>query len=179
MIETGRMILRGWREGDIAPFHAMGQDPEVMQFLGPAYDWDAAASVIARQNAMLDEHGHCFWALERKADGAFIGFCGLKPGVAGTPVEGQIEIGWRLARAYWGQGYAREAAQAALAWAWINTAAPLVAAITVPANESSWGLMERLGMTRFPGEDFDHPILAEGDPLRRHLVYRIQRPLGL
>lgn len=179
MIETERLILRGWRQRDVSPFHDMGQDPEVMAFLGPFYDWDGAVAVVERQNALLADHGHCFWALESKADGTFIGFCGLKPGVAGTPVEGQLEIGWRLARPYWGQGFAREAAQATLAWAWVNTAAPLVAAITVPANTKSWGLMERLGMTRFPGEDFDHPILAEGDPLRRHLVYRIQRPLGL
>lgn len=179
MIETQRMVLRGWRQRDIDPFHAMGQDPAVMRFLGPPYDWDEAASIVASQNAILAEHGHCFWALEDKISGAFLGFCGIKPGPADTPIAGQAEIGWRLARDNWGRGYAREAAEAALAWTWVNTDAPLVAAITVPANEQSWGLMERLGMTRFPADDFDHPALAEGDPLRSHLVYRIQRPLGL
>lgn len=179
MIETQRLVLRGWRASDVEPFYAMGQDPEVMTYLGPSYDWDGAAAAVDRQNALLAEHGHCFWALESKTDGAFLGFCGIKPGPDGTPIAGQAEIGWRLGRAYWGHGYAREAAEAALAWTWVNTAAPLVAAITVPANVNSWGLMERLGMTRFPADDFDHPALAEGDPLRRHLVYRIQRPLGL
>lgn len=179
MIETQRLVLRGWRSSDVEPFYAMGQDPEVMTYLGPSYDWDGAVAAADRQNALLAEHGHCFWALESKIDGAFLGFCGTKPGPDGTPIAGQAEIGWRLARSYWGHGYAREAAEAALAWTWVNTVAPLVAAITVPANRNSWGLMERLGMTRFPADDFDHPALAEGDPLRRHLVYRIQRPVGL
>jgi RimJ/RimL family protein N-acetyltransferase len=179
MIETERLILRGWRDSDVAPFHAMGQDPEVMLFLGPPSTPEQSAAVVDRQNAILAEHGYCFWALEAKSDGAFLGFCGVKPGVPDTPIAGQPEIGWRLARAYWGQGYAREAAEAALAWMWVNTDVPLVAAITVPANRNSWGLMERLGMTRYADDDFDHPALAPGDPLRRHLVYRILRPLGL
>lgn len=179
MIETDRLVLRGWRAGDAAPFHAMGQDAEVMLFLGPPPSEAHSAEVIDRQNAMLAEHGYCFWALERKTDGAFIGFCGIKPGIANAPIEGQAEIGWRLARDCWGQGYAREAAEATLAWTWINTAEPLVAAVTVADNRRSRGLMERLGMTRFPDEDFDHPDLAEGDPLRCHVVYRLHRPLGL
>lgn len=179
MIETERLILRGWRTSDVAPFHAMGQDPELMLFLGPAYSEADAAATIDRQNALLATHGYCFWALEAKANGAFLGFCGIKPGVADTPLAGQAEIGWRVARSHWRRGFAREAADAALAWMWVNTDAPLVAAMTVPANRASWGLMERLGMTRFPDEDFDHPALAADDPLRRHVVYRIQRPLGL
>ena len=170
---------RAGGESDIDPFHAMGQDPEVMRFIGPAPTVAPVGELVDRQNAILAEHGHCFWALEAKADGAFMGFCGVKPGVPDTPIAGQPEIGWRLASAHWGKGYAREAAEAALAWMWINTAAPLVAAITVPANTRSWGLMERLGMTRYPDDDFDHPALAEGDPLRRHIVYRIHRPLGV
>jgi RimJ/RimL family protein N-acetyltransferase len=179
MIETERLILRGWRAEDTSPFHAMGQDPDVMRYLGPAYDWDAAADVVARQQALQAERGYCFWALEAKHDGAFLGFCGIKPGPDATPIAGQTEIGWRLARDHWGHGFAREAANAVLSWTWINTAEPLVAAITVGDNRRSWGLMERLGMTRYPDEDFDHPALAAGDPLRCHLVYRIQRPLGL
>lgn len=178
MIETERLVLRGWRASDVAPFHAMGQDPEVMRFIGPPPTEADAAAVVERQNAILAERGYCFWALEAKADGAFIGFCGVKPGIANAPIDGQAEIGWRLARGHWGQGLAREAAEAALAWMWINTAEPLVAAITVADNMRSRGLMERLGMTRYPDEDFDHPALAAGDPLRRHVVYRIRRPFG-
>ena len=174
MIETERLTLRPWREADIAPFHAMGQDAEVMHYLGPPATWEDARSAHDRMVACQAEHGCCFWAAERKADGAFIGFCGLKPGKA--PIEDEIEIGWRLARATWGQGYAREAAEASLAWGWANLDVPAIAAITVPANTRSWGLMERLGMTRFPEEDFDHPDLSGDSPLRRHILYRIARP---
>jgi RimJ/RimL family protein N-acetyltransferase len=115
-----------------------------------------------------------FWAIERREDGAFLGFCGVKPGAEDTPIEGEIEIGWRLAHEHWGKGYAREAAQASLDWVWANLDADHVAAITTPGNSNSWGLMERLGMTRAPEDDFDHPK-AVGD-LIPHITYRIARP---
>jgi len=176
VIETGRLILRGWRDADRVPFHAMGNDPEVMRYLGPPMAREAVDAAVDRQNALLDELDHCFWAIERRVDGAFLGFCGLKPGPAGTPISGDIEIGWRLRRDAWGQGYAREAARASLDWGWANLEVPEIVAITVPANTPSWGLMERLGMTRDSAGDFDHPALADGNPLRRHLTYRIARP---
>lgn len=175
MIRTGRLILRPWREADIAPFHAMGQDPEVMRHLGPPISLADAASACDRMIACQAEHGYCFWAVEALADDRFIGFCGLKPGK--PPIEGEVEIGWRLACAYWGQGLAREAAEASLAWGWANLDVPAITAITTPANVRSWGLMERLGMVRHRDEDFDHPDLAPGDPLRRHILYRVARPL--
>lgn len=176
MIETARLILRGWREADIAPFHAMGQDEEVMRHIGPLMPLAEARAAYHRMEAMLAEHGYCFWAIERKEDGAFLGFCGLKPGATGTPIEREIEIGWRLARDHWGQGYAREAAEASLAWGWANLPAPAIAAITTPDNRASWGLMLLLGMTRYPGEEFDHPNVPDGSPLKRHVLYRIARP---
>lgn len=176
MIETERLILRGWRDGDVAPFHAMGNDAEVMRYLGPPMSRADAQAAKERMNATLAQRGYCFWAIERKADGEFLGFCGVKPGPSDTPIADDMEIGWRLRRDAWGQGYAREAAEAALAWAWANTDVPAIAAITVTANANSWGLMERLGMTRDPAGDFDHPAVPEGDPLKRHMTYRIARP---
>lgn len=176
MIETERLILRRWKEDDILPFHAMGQDPEVMRYLGPPTSIADCEAVAARMNALADATGDCFWAVERRADGAFIGFCGIKPGPAGTPIADQPEIGWRLARSAWGAGLAREAAAACLDRAW-RRGTSRVHAITVAANERSWGLMIRLGMTRVEGGDFDHPALSEGDPLRRHLRYAIDRPM--
>ncbi len=175
MITTERLILRPWRDGDVSAFHTMGQDAEVMRYLGPPMDVAACEATVARMNAMAEATGDCFWAVERRADGAFIGFCGIKPGPAGTPIADQPEIGWRLAREAWGQGFAKEAAQACLDRAWALGTAE-VHAITVPANTASWGLMIRLGMTRVIGGDFEHPVLAEGDPLRLHLRYRIARP---
>lgn len=177
MIETDRLILRGWRDADVAPFHAMGNDPDVMRFLGPPMTLGDAESARDRMNAVLAEHGYCFWAVERKADGGFLGFCGVKPGPDGTPIAGELEIGWRLRRDAWGMGYAREAAEAAIAWAWANTDVPGIAAVTATGNANSWGLMLRLGMQRDHGDDFDHPAVPDGSPLKRHIVYRLARPV--
>jgi RimJ/RimL family protein N-acetyltransferase len=174
MIETERLIIRPWRAEDRAPYFALCDDAEVMRYLGPMQSREQTDAVLDRMEAVQAEHGHCFWAVERRADAALIGFCGLLPGK--PPVPGALEIGWRLGRSYWQQGYALEAAQACLDWGWAHTSHPAIHAITVPANRASWGLMERLGMVRVPDGDFDHPALAPGDPLRRHITYRIDRP---
>ncbi|AJP71529.1 GNAT family N-acetyltransferase [Sphingomonas hengshuiensis] len=174
MIAIDRLLLRRWEDRDRAPFHAMCVDPEVMAHLGPPLSRAESDAAIDRQNGLYDSIGHCFWAVERRDDGAFLGFCGLKPGAEATPIEGEIEIGWRLARAHWGRGYAREAAQASLAWGWANLDVPRIAAITTPGNTRSWGLMERIGMVRAPHDDFDHPAAIAA--LRAHITYRIARP---
>lgn len=176
MILTERLILRGWTPADLDPFAAMGQDPRVMATLGPLMSRDEVAALIDRIEGIRAAHGHCFWAIERREDGAFLGFCGVKPGAEDTPIEGEIEIGWRLAHEHWGKGYAREAAQASLDWVWDHLAVDHVAAITTPGNTASWGLMERLGMVRAPQDDFDHPK-AQGH-LIPHITYRIARPAG-
>jgi RimJ/RimL family protein N-acetyltransferase len=175
-LETEWLVLRARRDSDLDAFHALCTDPEVMRYLGPLQSRDEVAAANLRNQALQAEWGYCFWTLERKADGLFLGFCGLKPGPEGTPIEGQVEIGWRMRADCWGRGYAREAAQASLAWAWANLDVPVIAAITNIENTRSWGLMERLGMRRYPDEDFDHPALSEGDPLRPHILYRIRRP---
>jgi len=171
-METERLILREWREEDRDPFFALNSDPAVMEFLpaGTRADSDAA---VERMIATQAEHGHCFWAVERKADGAFLGFCGPMP--AREPLN-EVELGWRLAREAWGHGYATEGARASLAWCWANLDTPTVMAITVPANLRSRRVMEKIGLTYVEGGDFDHPALPEGDPLRRHVLYRIRRP---
>lgn len=176
MIETDRLLLRRWRDADAVPFHAMGQDAEVMRYLGPPMSMEECRAAIRRQNTMADVEGSCFWAMERRADGAFLGFCGIKPGPEGTPIAGRPEIGWRLARHAWGQGLAREAASACLNDAWRRNVRQ-VWAITVAANTRSWGLMIRLGMGRVDNGDFDHPALPDGHPLRRHLCYTIDQLL--
>ena len=172
MIETERLVLRTWRDADRAPFAALNADPAVMQYL-PATDRAASDAGIERMRAAQAEAGHCFWALERREDGAFLGFCGLMP--AREPLN-EVEIGWRLVRDAWGHGYATEAAQASLAWGWVNLDTPTIMAITVPDNIRSRAVMERIGMHYVEGGDFDHPALPEGDPLRRHVLYRIARP---
>jgi RimJ/RimL family protein N-acetyltransferase len=172
MIETPRLVLRPWRDGDREPFWEMACDAEVMRYL-MKLDRVASDARIDDMIVMQDEHGHCFWAVERREDGRFLGFCGVV--VPREPIW-EYEIGWRLSRDAWGQGYAREAAQASLDWSWDHIDAPSIMAITNIENTRSWGLMERLGMTRYPEEDFDHPAVPEGDPLRPHILYRIHRP---
>lgn len=176
VIETERLLLRGWRDEDVGPLFAINDDEEVARYLGPIPSLEDCAGVVTRQNGFQQALGHCFWAMERKEDGVLLGFCGLKPGVRDTPIANDIEIGWRLGRPYWGQGYAREGALACLAWAWSNLDVPRIVAITVQGNSRSWGLMERIGMVRRPGMDFLHPKLAEGDPLRPHIAYLAERP---
>ena len=176
MIETERLTLRGWRDTDAVRHFAMCSDPDVVRYLGLSPSLADSRDVVQRQRRSLDTHGFCFWVVERRADGAFLGWCGIKLGPDATPIAGQPEIGWSLTRSAWGQGYAREAAAACLDWAWRATDWANVFAITVPANRASWGLMERLGMTRVDEGDFNHPALADDDPLRRHILYRIDRP---
>lgn len=176
-IETERLILRSWRDDDRVPFAAMSADAEVMEHLGGVIDRADSDAVIDRLLGEEERHGFTFWAVERIADAALIGFCGLRRGGhEGTPVTAELEIGWRLCRGAWGQGLAREAAEAAIAWGWANTEDARIAAWTVPANLPSWGLMKRLGMVHRPELDFDHPRFPSGHPLCRHIVYTIERP---
>jgi len=170
MLDTPRLILRQWRASDRAPFAAMSADPEVMRHLGPLMDRAASDAIADRIAGQINRDGHGFWAVERKADGAFLGFCGVKVAEVG-PLAGEPELGWRLARAHWGQGYAREGAEAARDWVFDALGKPLVFAMTVPANRASRGLMERIGLVRRPELDFDHPRLALDDPLRPHIIY--------
>ena len=176
MIETERLILRRWEDRDRPTLRAQCDDPEVMRYLLPVPDDAAFEAMLGRMSSWHESLGYTFWVMERRADGIVLGICGLKGGAPDTPIENMVEIGWRLGRDHWGQGYAREAAQASLDWAWANIDAAEIVAITVQDNAASWGLMERLGMVRDVGGEFDHPLVPEGDPLRRHILYRIARP---
>jgi len=175
--ETGRLIIRQWRDSDRADYLATCNTEEVTAHLGgPATVEDVDAS-LARIRKSQEEDGFCYWAVERKEDGAFLGYCGLKhTNLTDSPVEGDIEIGWRLRVDVWGQGYAAEAATAVLEWAWANLAIGRIVSFTVPANRGSWRVMERIGMTRYPDLDFAHPGFAPDHPLSRHITYVVERP---
>lgn len=176
MIATERLLLRRWQDRDRPALRAQVADPAVMRYLLAIPD-DAAFEVhLARLDQWQADHGFTFWVVERTADGAAMGVCGLKRGAPGTPIADQVEIGWRLGADYWGQGYAREAAQASLDWAWANLDTDRIWSITVPQNRASWGLMERLSLSRRHDLDFDHPLVADDSPLKRHITYVIDRP---
>jgi RimJ/RimL family protein N-acetyltransferase len=171
-IFTERLILRPWEDRDRDAAWAMAQDAEVMRYL-PALDREGSDAMVGRFMAMQAEHGHTFWVMERREDGVFLGMCGM---AQPRPPLVEYEVGWRLARHAWGQGYAQEAARATLDWAWANREMPAIVAITVMENRASWTLMQRIGMLRQLDEDFEHPSLPEGHPLRPHILYRIGRP---
>ena len=158
--ETDRLILRDWREEDWPRFWEGTNTPAVMRWLGGVCDADKRAGAQDRLLGYQRDHGHTFWVLERKADGAILGFCGLKRcNQAGGPL-GMMEVGWRLREDAWGQGYAREAATASLDLAFERFGADEVVSLTVARNIASWGLMVRLGMQRredldFANADFD------------------------
>ncbi|MGJ3646841.1 GNAT family N-acetyltransferase [Sphingomonas sp. GlSt437] len=175
MIRTGRLILRAPEPRDRPALHAMWADPLVMAELGPVKDEAASDAVLAKHDAYRHE-GLGFWSLERREDGAVIGFCGLKRGDAHNPIAGEVEAGWIVARAHWRQGYALEAMVAALDYGWRVIAPPRIVAITSSINLKSQAMMERLGMHRLPNGDFDHALMAEDDPLRRMVTYAIDRP---
>jgi len=168
MIATDRLKLRPWRDSDRLPFRMMCADPKVMEHLGGPQTGVQADARVEGFMASQQKHGHCFWALERKADFAFIGFCGLKVcDHKGGEVEGEIEIGWRLRRDAWGQGFAKEAAFACLDWGFTNIDCQRIIALTTNENTRSWGLMDRLGMRRQPDLDFVEP----GNPPESLIAY--------
>ncbi len=159
--ETARLVLRDWRDDDWPTFWQATNTPAVMRWLGGVCDDAKRAAAQERILGYQRASGHTFWAVERKADGALLGFCGLKrSNQAGGP-QGMMEIGWRLREDAWGQGYAKEAAAASLAIAFDRFGADEVIALTVQGNTGSWGLMLRLGMERRADLDFAN---AEFDP---------------
>lgn len=175
-VTTARLLLRGWRESDRDPFAAMNADPEVARYLPTPLDRASSDALVDRMVAHWVEHGFGLWAVERHDDGAFLGFTGLYRPAFEAHFTPAVEVGWRLAREAWGQGFATEAARAALEFGFETIGLAEIVSFTVPDNERSRRVMERLGMTRDPAEDFDHPRLAPGHPLRRHVLYRLARP---
>ncbi|WFL78682.1 GNAT family N-acetyltransferase [Altererythrobacter arenosus] len=164
--ETERLVLRDWRAEDWKPFWEGTNTPAVMRWLGGVADEDKRQGAQDRLLTYKREHGHTFWVVERKDDGAILGFCGLKRSNQGGGPIGMMEVGWRLREDAWGKGYAKEAAQASLELAFTTFGADEVIALTLEGNEGSWGLMKRLGMRRredldFPNDDFDkeNPVI--------------------
>lgn len=172
LIRTERLELRRWRDEDRAPFAEMGQDPEVMRHFPSLLTRAQSDAVIKeRFEAHFDQHDFGLWALERRCDGCFLGFAGLSRIGFACPIEGKVEIGWRLARHAWGQGYAFEAASAAMDYGFRQLDLTQIVAMTVIGNSRSRRLMDKLGMVRTPELDFEHPRVPEGHPVRPQIVY--------
>ncbi len=174
-LETPRLILRQRLDRDRPPFARMSTDPQVMEHLLPFASPEAVDSWIDRQHAHLRTHGFCFWAIESKADGAFIGAAGLLRVGYEAHFTPAVEVGWRLDRRFWGQGYAPEAAARAIRFGFEHLELHEIVANTVPANRSSRRVMEKLGMSHTTADDFDHPLVPIEHPLRRQVLYRLSR----
>jgi ribosomal-protein-alanine N-acetyltransferase len=178
VLSTGRLILRGWRDGDLAPFAALNADPVVMEHFPAPLSRAESDAAAARIQAHFAEHGFGLWAVEVPGVAPFAGFTGLSVPRFEAHFMPCVEIGWRLAREHWGRGYASEAARAALAHGFGPLGLAEVVSFTAVANARSRRVMEKLGMSHDPADDFDHPALPPGHRLRRHVLYRIRATGG-
>jgi RimJ/RimL family protein N-acetyltransferase len=175
-IRTERLVMRPWTASDRAPFAALNADPEVMRWFPATLDRDASDAFADRVAAELDERGYGLWAVEVVGGAPFVGYVGLHPATFEAPFTPALEVGWRLAKEHWGRGYAPEAARAALDHAFERLGVDEVVSFTAVGNDKSRRVMEKIGMTRDPAEDFDHPNVAADSPIRRHVLYRLAAP---
>jgi ribosomal-protein-alanine N-acetyltransferase len=172
-LSTPRLILRRWGADDREPFAAMNADREVMEFFPAPLTRTESDALVDSIEAHFERHGFGLWALEVKESGEFAGFTGLAVPSFEAPFTPAVEVGWRLARSAWGHGYATEAARASLAFGFERLGLEEVVSFTTVGNSRSRAVMERLGMSHDPADDFEHPLVAVGDPLRPHVLYRL------
>jgi ribosomal-protein-alanine N-acetyltransferase len=173
MIETARLILRPWRDSDLVPFAEQNADPVVMRYLVGPLTRRQSDDYVARAVKHLTETGYGKWAVEAPGVAPFIGAVGLSRVKFEASFTPAVEVAWRLNRAYWGRGYATEAARAAIEDGFTRIGLTEIVAFTTLGNTQSQRVMQRLGMTRTI--EFDHPAVAEDSPLRRHVLYRLPR----
>lgn len=174
-LRTERLLLRRWRESDRLPFQAVNADPRVMEHFPAPLTSPESDALLDRAQEHFNRHGFGPFAVELLESDEFIGFIGLSIPAFAAPFMPAVEIGWRLAFEHWGRGLATEGARAALAFAFNELDLGQIVSFTVPANLRSRRVMEHLGMTHNPEDDFDHPNLPAGHPLRSHVLYRISR----
>lgn len=173
IFESERLGFRRWKEEDRVPFEVMTADPDVMRFFPKLLNKEEANRLISRFEAHMDNKGYTMWAVERKKDGVFIGFIGLLEITMEIEGQGSAEIGWRLDKQFWKRGYAVEGALACIAYAFGPLAMNQVYSFTSTINQASETVMQRIGMTKI-GE-FEHPKLDEDSPLKKHVLYKINR----
>jgi RimJ/RimL family protein N-acetyltransferase len=174
-LTTERLILRRWRDADREPFARMNADPTVLRHFVQTLTREESDALVDQLEAGFEAHGFGTWAVERRDDGAFLGFDGLSIPSFDAPFNPCVEVGWRFDRFAWGNGYATEAAREALRYGFEEAGLDEIVSFTSPLNEPSIAVMKRLGMHRDPADDFDHPRIPEGHPLRPHVLYRLRR----
>ncbi len=172
VLETARLIIREWRDADLASMTAINQDPKVMEYFPALKSEDQTRSFIEGNKALQAREGYCLYAIEIKDTQQFIGFVGLSPVDEKISKSPTVEIGWRLASEFWGQGYATEAAQAIMQYAQEKLGITELVSFTTTGNFRSTNLMLRLGFSHYAEEDFDHPRISDGHQRQRHVFYR-------
>lgn len=178
-LATDRLLLRRWRQEDREPFAALNADPEVMRYFPKRLTTAESDELADHADGRLAEHGWGLWAVELRATEAFLGFTGLAVPRFQAHFTPAVEVLWRLTRGAWGFGYATEAARPVLELAFAPVAEGRglglseVVSFTASGNRRSRAVMTRLGMTHDEADDFDHPALWAGSPLRRHVLYRL------
>jgi ribosomal-protein-alanine N-acetyltransferase len=173
-LRTERLRLRRWTPDDCEPFAQLNSDPKVMEYFASLLTREQSAAAAARITAHFDEHGFGLWAVEVPDVLRFAGFIGLSMPTFRAHFTPCVEVGWRLAPAVWGHGYATEGARAALAFGFDTLGLDEIVSFTTAAHTRSRHVMERIGMSHDPADDFDHPSIPEGHPLRRHVLYRVR-----
>lgn len=174
-LTTPRLRLRPWRDADLAEFARMNADPRVMEFFPKALTPEESDAMAGRIRARLETQGWGLWAVEIAGGAPFVGYVGLAAPLFAAPFMPCVEIGWRLAAEHWGRGYATEGARAALGFGFNQLGLAEIVSFTTTANARSRRLMERLGLRHAPAEDFDHPNIPAGHPVRPHVLYRLTR----
>lgn len=174
-LATKRLILRQWQESDLEPFAALNADPRVMEFFPALISRKESDAIVKRMSDLITQNGWGLWAVSLIETGEFIGFIGLNDTTFKAPFTPAIEVGWRLAFNHWGKGYATEGAKAALQYGFETLHLDQIVSFTTVANMRSRHVMEKIGMHRDSKDDFDHPKIAEGHPLRRHVLYRLSQ----
>jgi RimJ/RimL family protein N-acetyltransferase len=173
-LRTERLVLRRWRPDDVAPFADMNADPAVMEYFPAPLTHEETAALVERIEDCFRTNGYGLWAVEIGRGAHLAGFVGLSPVEIPYPFAPAVEVGWRLVRACWGHGFATEAATASLRFGFDEVGLDEIVSFTSVVNDRSRRVMERIGMNRIPADDFDHPSLPEGNPLRRHVLYRVR-----
>ncbi|WP_262695577.1 GNAT family N-acetyltransferase [Kordiimonas aquimaris] len=173
-IITDRLILRTWRDEDRQAFTEINTDPDVMRYFPALQPASVSNASVDKRIAHQEKHGVCFWAAELIESHEFVGFIGMEYVHEDIPYAGSLEIGWRLAKEYWGRGLAPEGARACLAYAFSALKAKHVVSFTTENNLSSRRVMEKIGMVHEPQHDFDHPEVPDDSSLKRHVLYRIK-----
>lgn len=171
-IETDRLILRRWRDEDLEPFAKMNADPTVMEFFPDVMTIEETKESVERYVRHFDDHGFGFWVAEVMGKESFAGVIGIAYTRFDSHFTPAVEVGWRLARKHWGNGYAPEGAVAAIDFAFRHAGLKEVVAMTATGNLKSRRVMEKIGMTRDPNDDFDHPLVPSDHFTFRHVLYR-------